>query len=157
MPTFSEKSRTHLGNSLASTINVAAETERRNIKTDSSPKRYRVRGAIKALFAQASTRLPRMSSHSGDPERTVTLKKFYLPYSASESSDWSLYANGKAFTFHSRREALAFATDQCRKAIAAGEKSAMISIEGLDGQWRSFDSSLSPILNEPILRTQPQH
>jgi hypothetical protein len=85
------------------------------------------------------------------------VKKFYLPYSASESSDWSLYANGKAFSFHSRREALAFATDQCRKAIAAGEKFAMISIEGLDGQWRTFDSSLSPILNEPIRRAESHH
>jgi hypothetical protein len=90
-------------------------------------------------------------------ELTATVKKFYLPYSASESSDWSLYANGKAFTFHSRREALAFATDQCRKAAAAGEKQAMISIEGLDGQWRTFDSSLSPIFNEPMRLSESQH
>lgn len=85
------------------------------------------------------------------------MKKFYLPYCASESSDWSLYANGKAFTFHSRREALAFATDQCRKAVAAGEKSATISIEGLDGQWRTFDSSLSPIVNDANLHAGPHH
>lgn len=98
-----------------------------------------------------------MNFHSGILMWTSTLKKFYLPYSASESSDWSLYANGKAFTFHSRREALAFATDQCRKAVAAGDKSAMISIEGLDGQWRTFDSSLSPILNEPMQRAGSQH
>jgi hypothetical protein len=98
-----------------------------------------------------------MNFHSGIPVWAATLKKFYLPYSASESSDWSLYANGKAFTFHSRRDALAFATDQCRKAVAAGEKSVMISIEGLDGQWRSFDSSLSPILSEPMRRAESQH
>jgi hypothetical protein len=85
------------------------------------------------------------------------VKKFYLPYSAGESSDWSLYANGKAFTFHSRREALAFATDQCRKAAAAGEKSVTISIEGLDGQWRTFDSSLSPIINDANLHTESHH
>jgi hypothetical protein len=85
---------------------------------------------------------------STETERTATVKKFYLPYSASESSDWALYANGKAFTFHSRREALAFASDQCRKAAAAGEKAVIISIEGLDGQWRNFDSSLAPIFND---------
>lgn len=73
---------------------------------------------------------------------------FYIPYCESQSAEWRVVENGQTLLFHSRREALVFAIDRCREARASGDPSAVISIEGNDGQWRAFDSRLLPAVDD---------
>lgn len=79
------------------------------------------------------------------------MSTFYIPYCESLSAEWRVVENGKTLLFHSRREALVFAIDRCREARAAGDPSAVISIEGNDGQWRAFDSRLLPAVDEALV------
>jgi hypothetical protein len=72
------------------------------------------------------------------------MSTFYIPYCESQSAEWRVVENGRTLLFHSQREALVFAIDRCREARATGDPSAVISIEGNDGQWRAFDSRLVP-------------
>jgi hypothetical protein len=80
------------------------------------------------------------------------MSTFYIPYCESQSAEWRVVESGKTLLFHSRREALVFAIDRCREARASGDPSAVISIEGNDGQWRSFDSRLLPATDETVVR-----
>jgi hypothetical protein len=77
------------------------------------------------------------------------MSTFYIPYCESVSAEWRVVENGNTLLFHSRGEALVFAIDRCREARASGDPSAVISIEGNDGQWRAFDSRLLPAAGEP--------
>ena len=79
------------------------------------------------------------------------MSTFYIPYCESLSAEWRVVENGKTLLFHSRREALVFAIDRCREARATGDLSAVISIEGNDGQWRAFDSRLLPAVDEALV------
>lgn len=56
----------------------------------------------------------------------------------------------RAMRFPSRQAALAFVMDHWRKErVAAHADNGILSIEGHDGQWRSFDTRLQPVsLNE---------
>jgi hypothetical protein len=86
------------------------------------------------------------------------MSTFYIPYCESQSAEWRVVENGKTQLFHSRREALVFAIDRCREARASGDPSAVISIEGNDGQWRAFDSRLVPAADEsPAWNTTVRH
>jgi hypothetical protein len=80
----------------------------------------------------------------------AVMSTFYIPYCENQSSDWRVVEKSKTRMFHSRREALIFAIDKCREASAMGDSSAVISIEGYDGQWRSFDSRLLPVSEEHV-------
>jgi hypothetical protein len=80
------------------------------------------------------------------------MSTLYIPYCENQSAEWRVVENGKTLLFHSRREALVFAIDRCREARVAGDSSAVISIEGNDGQWRAFDSRLLPAVDESPVR-----
>lgn len=70
---------------------------------------------------------------------------FYLPYSGIDSLDSVLVHGDKAMRFPSRKAALAFVIEHYRgepSAVTANQ--AVISIEGQDGLWRSFDRRLLP-------------
>lgn len=84
----------------------------------------------------------------------IVMHRFYLPFSAVPSSDWLLYEDGKATHFRSRREALVCAIDRCRAVQASVDDEAIISIEGDDGLWRSFDSRLLPVAS-PVIDGRP--
>jgi hypothetical protein len=73
------------------------------------------------------------------------LPKFYLPYSGIDCADSILVHGDEAMRFPSRKAALAFVIEHCRDEPSAPHANqAIISIEGQDGLWRSFDRRLLP-------------
>lgn len=71
------------------------------------------------------------------------MPKFYLPY-ARDNAPGSILVHGeRALHFPSRTAALAFVMEHLRDDRMLASK-AVISIEGQDGLWRSFDTSLLP-------------
>ncbi|GGA29961.1 hypothetical protein [Dyella nitratireducens] len=73
------------------------------------------------------------------------LPKFYLPYSGIDSADSVLMHGDRAMRFPSRKAALAFVMEHYRdERTAVNANQAVISIEGQDGMWRSFDTRLLP-------------
>lgn len=73
------------------------------------------------------------------------LIQFYLPYSGVDCPDSILVHGDKAMRFPSRKAALAFVIEHSGNgASAANAEQAIVSIEGRDGLWRSFDRRLLP-------------
>ena len=73
------------------------------------------------------------------------MPKFYLPYCRDNDPDSILVHGNKAMHFPSRMAALAFVMEHLRDERPVVEASkAIISIEGQDGLWRSFDTRLLP-------------
>jgi hypothetical protein len=72
------------------------------------------------------------------------LPQFYLPYSKDDSPDSILMHGDRAMRFPSRKAALAFVMAHCREEKPAIHDRAIVSIEGRDGLWRSFDTRLLP-------------
>ncbi|HKT29745.1 hypothetical protein [Dyella sp.] len=69
--------------------------------------------------------------------------KFYLPYSGIDCPDSILVHGDTAMRFPSRKAALAFVVEHYRDEPSATNQ-AIVSIEGQDGLWRSFDRRLLP-------------
>lgn len=73
------------------------------------------------------------------------LPKFYLPYPDIDSAESILLDGDKTICFPTRKDALAFVMERCRtERLPADADNAVISIEGRDGLWRSFDTRLMP-------------
>jgi len=73
------------------------------------------------------------------------LPKFYLPYPANDSTESILLDGDRTIRFPTRKDALAFVMERCRRERPAADTyNAVISIEGQDGLWRSFDTHLMP-------------
>ena len=73
------------------------------------------------------------------------LPTFYLPYPAIDSTESILVDGDRTIRFPTRKDALAFAMERCRnEKPGIGAHHAVISIEGRDGLWRSFDTHLKP-------------
>lgn len=71
------------------------------------------------------------------------MQHFYLHYSDRGANGCLLVSDGDRQYFRSRKDALAFAIQQCYEQRAP-EGEPIINIEGSDGQWRSFDCRLLP-------------
>ena len=73
------------------------------------------------------------------------MARFYLPYSRDNDPDSVLVHGERAMRFPSRKAALAFVMEHFREEWQALDASmAVISIEGQDGLWRSFNTRLLP-------------
>ncbi|GLQ88337.1 hypothetical protein [Dyella flagellata] len=71
------------------------------------------------------------------------MPKFYLPYSRDNAPDSILVHGDQALHFPSRKAALTFVMEYFRDERLL-TNNAIISIEGQDGLWRSFDTRLLP-------------
>ncbi len=74
------------------------------------------------------------------------MKILDIPYVAPEEVAVLVETNGHTVlrTFEERKDALSFAVDEAMRSRRTGEE-VMLSIEGADGVWRSFDPKLAPL------------
>lgn len=73
------------------------------------------------------------------------MPKFYLPCPDLDSAESILLDGDRTIRFATRKDALAFVMAHCRhERPAIDANQAVISIEGQDGLWRSFDTRLMP-------------
>lgn len=111
-----------------------------------------------------------ISSNGGDTDITISLRThhqswhrrrahvgdavhhFYLHQPGNKASGCVLVSDGKPLRFRTRKDALSYVMRRCYED-GATEGEPVISIEGSDGQWRSFDCRLMPYKDEFLLAT----
>jgi hypothetical protein len=74
---------------------------------------------------------------------------FEIPFERRGAQGWVVESGQGCPGFSSRKDALSFASKAARACSALGD-SAQISLQGGDGQWRTFEADLKPVAT-PIL------